>query len=320
VKQPLVSFIIPVLNGEKDIARCLTSIRNQHFPSEQYEVCVVDNGSTDRTQEIVRDLGFNIQVIPGVSVATLRNRGVAVSRAEYLAFVDADVELMPCWLQAGLVAFEDPSLVAVGCFPSVPQPATWVQQAWDLHQRRCQRERRPVVWLPSMNLLVRRDAFVRIRGFDEQLETAEDVDLCYRFGKYGTILCDPAMEAIHWGEARNLRAFLRKEIWRGMGNLNGVLLHGLRWDELPSIGYPLYVLGCALLLSLSCMVNLWNARFTSIPRNFLLLALPALVLAINTSRRTKRLGMVPQLFLLYLLYGLARAYSIVKAGISWRKR
>ena len=47
MEQPLVSFVIAVLNGEKDIARCLTSILAQRVPSEQYEVLVVDNGSTD---------------------------------------------------------------------------------------------------------------------------------------------------------------------------------------------------------------------------------------------------------------------------------
>ena len=93
MKQPRISFVIPVLNGERDISRCLLSIRNQDFSAEEYEVLVVDNGSTDRTQDIVRNLGFDIQVIPGVSVASLRNRGAVEARGDFLAFVDADVKL-----------------------------------------------------------------------------------------------------------------------------------------------------------------------------------------------------------------------------------
>ena len=170
-----------------------------------------------------------------------------------------------------------------------------------------------------MNLLVHRDAFAKIKGFNAELETAEDVDLCYRLGQHGTILYVPAMEAIHWGEARDLRSFWRKEVWRGMGNLRGVVSHGLRWDEIPSIGYPLYVLCCAILFSLSCILDLWNGQFISIPLDFFLLVLPAMLLAVNVSRRTKRLGMLLQLFLVYLVYGLARAYAIVKAGVSWRR-
>lgn len=52
----LVSFIIPVLNGEKDIRRYLTSIRDQNFAPQGYEVLVVDNGSTDRTPQVVQEL------------------------------------------------------------------------------------------------------------------------------------------------------------------------------------------------------------------------------------------------------------------------
>ena len=57
----LVSFIIPVLNGEKDIRRYLTSIRDQNFAPQGYEVLVVDNGSRDRTPQVVRELGYDLK-------------------------------------------------------------------------------------------------------------------------------------------------------------------------------------------------------------------------------------------------------------------
>ena len=317
---PLAAFIIPVLNGEKYIARCLTSILNQCLPSEQLEVLVVDNGSTDRTQNIVRDLGFSIEVIPGVTVAALRNRGAEVARGNYLAFVDADVELETTWLRNGLAAFEDERVVAAGCFPKVPEPATWVQRAWDMHQRGNQwkGEPKPIAWLPSMNLLVRRDAFVKMGGFNAQLETAEDVDLCYRLGRYGTILCNPYMEATHWGEAADLRSFWRKEAWRGTDNFKGTLAHGFRWDEVPSVGYPIYIFCLTLILSFGCGFDLWNQRFTLTLPSLGLLTLPALLLAITTMRRARQPSALPGLFLLYLTYGFARAYSMVSAGLYRR--
>ena len=87
MKQPLVSFVIPVLNGEQDIARCLNAIRSQSFASDQYEVLIVDNGSTDRTQQIVRDLGFHVDVIPGVTVSALRNQAAKSARGAYVALL-----------------------------------------------------------------------------------------------------------------------------------------------------------------------------------------------------------------------------------------
>jgi glycosyltransferase involved in cell wall biosynthesis len=311
---PLVSFIIPVLNGERDIARCLSSIRHQKVPAETYEVLIIDNGSTDQTLRIVHDLGFDRQVVPNVHVSALRNRGVAMAKGDYIAFVDADVELTPDWLQNGLVVFEDQRVVANGCFPGVPPDATWVQRAWDAHQCRYNQTTLPwpVPWLPSMNLMVRRDDFLAVSGFNEHLETAEDVDLCYRLGQRGTILCNPAMKAIHWGEARDLWTFWRKEIWRGVGNLRGLWSHGLRWDELPSLGYPLYVLIYALFFMLAGIVNLWHGRVTLSLISDIPLVLPALLLACNTARLVRRPFLIPQLCLLYLVYGLARAYAIVK--------
>ena len=316
IKRPQVSFIIPVLNGERDIERCLLSVRRLNFPREQCEVFVVDNGSNDKTHKIVKDLGFDMLLVPHVSVAALRNRGALTARGEYLAFIDADVELMPYWLLDGLVAFKNSAVVAAGCFPRIPNPATWVQQTWDLHQRVGQRTNQPVAWLPSMNMLVRRAAFEAIGGFNETLTTAEDVDLCYRLGRIGIILCNPAMEAIHWGEAANLRIFWRKETWRGRGNLKGVLSHGLRWDELPSVGYPLYMLCLTILSCLALAIDLSHRQAILTIINLVFFTLPALFLAVRVSHRTEELRALPKLFLLYLIYGIARAYSIVKESTS----
>lgn len=318
---PLVSFVIPVLNAEGDIGRCLTSIKNLTWEGQAYEIVVMDNGSKDNTQQIVKGLGFSCHVVSGVKVGELRNRGARIARGDYLAFVDADVEVMPGWLCNGLVAFHDEQVVACGCFPGVPKDATWVQQTWDIHQRDRQDkpQRRSVAWLPSMNLLVRRSTFITVGGFNAQLTTAEDVDLCYRLGQLGTILNNPGMEAVHWGEAPDLRTFWRKEVWRGTGNLSGVLSHGLRWDELPSLGYPLYILGLLLFTSVAGILDLWYWQVLLVPLAFGFLLLPALLLAIATCYQVGQFRTFLQLVLLYLIYGVARAFSVMKSITAHQK-
>ena len=62
----LVSFIIPVLNGEKHIARCLTSILNQNFQGGNYEIIVVDNGSTDQLSKLYVTSVFSSMLCPGL--------------------------------------------------------------------------------------------------------------------------------------------------------------------------------------------------------------------------------------------------------------
>jgi len=317
VQKPLLSFIIPVFNDEKNIDRCLHSIKNLVFPEKDYEVLVLDNGSTDGTHHILRELEVPFKVIANVHVSVLRNNGAGLSQGEFLAFVDSDVELSLYWVEHSLAAFHDPTVVATGCFPEVPGEATWVQQAWDIHQRERQTPTsRPISWLPSMNLVVRRKAFWEVGGFNEQLETAEDVDLCYRLRQRGTILWNPAMKAIHWGEARDLATFWRKEVWRGIGNLKGAFLHGFHWDELPSLSYPLYILIFLIAFWVGCFVDLRQEQFFFSPLTLGLLCLPALLLAISTVSLARRPAAFPSLFLLYLIYGLARAYSVIRASLT----
>lgn len=317
--KPTASFVIPVLNDERHIGRCLGSIRRLSVPVGTVEVMVVDNGSTDRTRQIVDELGFECLVAPGVHVGALRNRGAALARADLVAFVDSDVELAADWLQQAVSILDDRRVVAAGALPGVPEPATWVQEAWDAHQRGRRPVGRPspVPWLPSMNLLVRRQDFMAAGGFDETLETAEDVDLCYRLGARGTIVCQPAMHAIHWGEAPDLVTFWRKERWRSLGNLRGVAVHGLRWDELPSLIYPLYMVGGVLLTVAGGVVDVHRGEFRLLPLSLMLLVAPAAGLAANTARMTRRPRLVAKLFVLYFTYGVARAWAVVTP--RWRR-
>src|SRR4030095_848989 len=313
--KPLVSFVVPVLNGERYVARCLLSFRNLDFPKERYEVWVMDNGSADQTHEILRCLGFAFQVVPKVSVSALRNRAAETARGEYLAFIDSDVEVEPQWLKVGLAAFHKPGIVAVGCFPGVPRDASWVQKTWDLHQTRYRRNcpPTPVSWLTSMNMIVRREDFLAVSGFAEELQTAEDADLCYRLGRRGTLLYHPHMEAVHWGEAKDLKVFWRKEVWRGMGSVEGVISHGFRWDEVPSLSYPLYVLCFTLLLGIGFSLDHGRQQFLWTPLLIALLILPAFFLTLTTCWRSQHFRSFHKLFVLYFVYGFARAWSTAKS-------
>ncbi|MES2527808.1 MAG: glycosyltransferase family 2 protein [Bdellovibrionota bacterium] len=93
---PEFSFIVPLKNGESTIEKCLTSIVSQ---TGDFEVIVVNNGSTDRGVEIARTfnrVGILSCKTPGPGAA--RNFGSQFARGKYLVFIDADVELSSDWL------------------------------------------------------------------------------------------------------------------------------------------------------------------------------------------------------------------------------
>lgn len=93
MKQPLVSIIVPVYNGEKTIERCLRSIQNQSYSN--IEIIVVNDGSTDHTQRIIdkyvaADSRFHAITKQNSGVSNSRNTGMQAASGEYFQFVDGD--------------------------------------------------------------------------------------------------------------------------------------------------------------------------------------------------------------------------------------
>ena len=126
------------------------------------------------------------------------------------------------------------------------------------------------------------------------------------------------MRAVHWGEARDLKVFWRKEVWRGIGSMEGVLSHGFRWDEIPSLGYPFYILCVILLLGVGLFIDAQNQQVLWTPLLLTFLMLPALFLALSTSWRSQRFDSLHKLLVLYVVYGFARAWSTAKACAIFR--
>lgn len=94
MKKPLVSVIIPTLNEEKNIERCLVSIFNQSYSKENLEVIVVDDKSSDNTLEIVKKFPVKI-IISGAHHAEISKMiGFKAAKGEFAIYLDADVELI----------------------------------------------------------------------------------------------------------------------------------------------------------------------------------------------------------------------------------
>jgi glycosyltransferase involved in cell wall biosynthesis len=90
---PLFSVIVPFLNEEGWLPKCLAALRSQSIDPGLVEWILIDNGSTDRSAEIV-------QAEPRRAPSIARNRGILAARGEYLAFLDADCLAEPDWLEA----------------------------------------------------------------------------------------------------------------------------------------------------------------------------------------------------------------------------
>jgi GT2 family glycosyltransferase len=102
---PLVSVIIPHLNQTGDLAACLNSLAVQSLDRAQFEIIVVDNGSSALPQPIVdAHPGTRLLQEPTPGPGPARNTGVAAACGEIVAFIDADCRAHPNWLEAALRA------------------------------------------------------------------------------------------------------------------------------------------------------------------------------------------------------------------------
>lgn len=94
--KPFISVVIPLYNKEKSIAQSLKSVLDQTYTN--FEIVVVDDGSTDKSVEVVKNIGDErIQLLsqPNAGPSKARNTGVKNSKGDWVVFLDADDELLP---------------------------------------------------------------------------------------------------------------------------------------------------------------------------------------------------------------------------------
>lgn len=181
---PLVSVIIPTYNRAALVVEAVASVLAQTWTD--YELLVVDDGSTDGTQEVLAPYRDRLRLLRrpenrGVSAA--RNLGARESRGQWLAFLDSD----DLWLPAKLTR----QLQWLAAHPAVQIAQTeelWLRHGRRVNPKKRHRKQGGRIFLPSLHLclvspsavMVRRELFLEAGGFDESLPACEDYDLWLR--------------------------------------------------------------------------------------------------------------------------------------------
>lgn len=310
------TFVIPARNEEHFLGKCLESIRRLERGTDTVaiEVIVVDNQSTDSTADIARMCGARVITVAPGAVSRARNAGAASATGNVLAFVDADCELPPDWLTICLQSLSEPGIVAVGTRMAVPPDvAPWVERIWfELAHRRSVSLVETVQWLPTFNLLVRRDAFLAVAGFDESLVTCEDVDLGYRLSAVGRLIRDHRTGTCHHGESKTLAEFFRREAWRSRGTIPSIRRRGVGRGEWASLlGPPLFIVLTACGMVGFVLSNVESAASLSTVMLLLGLGIPAFVVIRRIGRRSMQPFHFLQCYLLTATYLIARSLGIL---------
>jgi glycosyltransferase involved in cell wall biosynthesis len=190
VKNPTVSVIIPTHNRAKLIGKAIKSVLNQTY--QDFEIIIVDDGSTDNTEETVKSFNnFKIRYIShsnnrGISAA--RNTGIRASRGKYIALLDSDDEWLPEKLDQQIKVFQNASSeVGVVCSWSYN-----IDEKGNYISKRCLPKKDGYIYEDLLStdpisvptVLIRKECFHRVGLFDNLLNAQQDWDMWIRIAKY----------------------------------------------------------------------------------------------------------------------------------------
>ncbi len=225
-RRPRVSVVVASYNAERTLKACLDSLARLNYPD--YEVILVDDGSTDTTRQIAfahpNVRYFRHEKNLGLSVA--RNSGIAAATGEIIAFTDADCRADEDWLYYLVGGLLDNGFACVGG-PNLLPPedsrvaaAVMASPGGPAHVMLSDRQAEHI---PGCNMALYKWALEQIGGFDPIFHKAgDDVDLCWRLRQAGLrIGYSPAGFVWHYRRS-TITAYLRQQ--RGYGEAEALLV------------------------------------------------------------------------------------------------
>ncbi|WP_263971600.1 glycosyltransferase [Leptolyngbya ohadii] len=268
---PTVSVIVPIYNGEADLPELIQCLQAQRYPTDRVEYLLVDNGSRDRTSELLQSIlhslsltqdNIRVRVLSETQIQSsyaARNCGIRATSSEILAFTDADCRPQPDWLLHLVQPFVqkvgqpeiDPEInLEIGVVAGEILPLsgnTLLERYADRHEILSQRHTLSHSFYSygqTANLAVRRQALEQVGSFRPWLTTGGDADLCWRIQQTGSWQLQYAEQAIVQHRHRSTCRELRHQ-WMRYGRSNRYLheLYGVTLEQSLTAREVVYRLG-----------------------------------------------------------------------------
>jgi glycosyltransferase involved in cell wall biosynthesis len=196
LNQPLVSIIIPTYNYGHYLPEAIESALNQTYKNT--EIIVVDDGSTDNTENIAKNypVKYIFQKNQGVSAA--KNNGVKMSKGEFFVCLDADDKIAPEFITKTLILMEKPNVGFVRTGSIIYYEDLKIENVW-MPRKPFSKYSLFAGWWGALGpVLIRRAAFDSLDyGFDINFKAFEDLDLCFRLLAKGWKM-EAVYEPLHW--------------------------------------------------------------------------------------------------------------------------
>ncbi|MEO6036678.1 MAG: glycosyltransferase, partial [Verrucomicrobiota bacterium] len=222
---PQVSVVVASYNGARTLRACLDSLEHLNYPD--YEIILVDDGSTDGTAEIAalyKNARYERQVHQGLSVA--RNTGIAAASGEIVAFTDSDCRADVDWLFYLVSDLLNSRFAGIGGHNFLPPEDSLVAAAVQVSPggpAHVMLNDRIAEHIPGCNMAFYKSALVEIGGFDPIYHKAgDDVDLCWRLQQRGYHLGFSSAGFVWHYRRSTVRGYLNQQ--RGYGEAEALLV------------------------------------------------------------------------------------------------
>ncbi len=238
---PSVSVIVPIYNGEADLPKLVERLMGQQYPADRVEFLLVDNGSGDRTPDLLQaatttaaSQGICLRALTYSTIQSsyaARNAGIAAAKGDILAFTDADCHPEPSWLVSLVQPFTGNSVgLVAGEIKALPSQ-NWLERYADRQGTLSQHNTLNHAFLPygqTANLAVRAEVLGTVGLFRPHLTTGGDADLCWRIQQASSWQLVHAADAVVYHRHRDSLKGLRSQ-WHRYGCSNRYLhdLHGV---------------------------------------------------------------------------------------------
>ncbi|NJD60840.1 MAG: hypothetical protein C3F13_06900 [Anaerolineales bacterium] len=256
---PKISVIVPAYNSQNTISSCLSGLLDQTNLDDSYEIIVVDDGSKDKTKEIIESYpGVRYLQITHGGPSAARNAGANVAAGEILAFTDADCIPSQEWLSQLILPFQDPEIVGVkGAYRTHQSSivSRFVQLEYESKYLRLQRQKY-IDFVDTHSAAYRKDIFIENGGFDTNFKVAsvEDQEFSFRLARKGYRMVFKPSAIVYHQHDKNLQEYYHRKF-----NIGFWKAYMLRWlpekgikdsHTPPSERWQIAFLGIALLLLL----------------------------------------------------------------------
>jgi O-antigen biosynthesis protein len=334
MEMPRFSVVVCTYNGSRTIRQCIEGILRLDYPD--YEVIVVNDGSTDPTKAILKEYkerGVRVVSTRNMGLSHARNIGLKAATGTYVAYIDDDAWPDPHWLQYLAFAFRESSHVGIGGPNLAPPSSGFVERCVDgapggpLHVLLTDETAEHI---PGCNMAFRKADLESIGGFDATYRVAgDDVDVCWRILKQGWTLGYHAGAQV-WHLRRNsLRNYLKQQ--QGYGKAEALL--EAKWPEkyncLGHVSWGGRVYGNGVIHLLGRRFRVYHGEWGSAPFQnlhqspphpmFCLCATPEWWLVVGGFAIVGASGFLwAPLFAAWLFAALAFVLLLVQAGFSLR--